>query len=212
MLLALLLLTQSPDTVRILGMDRAPVFDGRVSAEEYGAPTLTIDRPGGTVRVWLRSAGGSVYLAADMPDSTYYWGDDLVLGLDTGGNGGDGPGHDDFQWYFRRALDSSLIRRGEMGKWRMPRDDPDWRLGAEREGGGWEVRSVSETAGWSIEVRFDPYYFAQAAPGSPRLAVRVYDNDPHGWHPWPHPPGIRQPTEVEDRPGLWGIVLVPNAD
>lgn len=208
MILIVLASLQVPDTVRIAPADAPPVFDGVASSAEYGAPSITVERPGGTVQLWLRSVGNQVYISASIPDASYYWGDDLVLGLDTGGNGGDGPGHDDFQWYFRRALDSSFVRRGDAGKWRMPRDDPDWRLGAVREMAGWEVRSASDAKGWSVELRLDRYYFSQAGTLHPRLAARVYDNDPHGWHPWPSPAGIRQPTEVEDRPRLWIPVLL----
>lgn len=205
-MLLMFALLQTADAVRVVEAATPPVFDGVASAEEYGAPTITMPRPGGIVQLWLKQHDGQVYLAAHIADSTYYWGDDLVIGLDTGGDRGDGPGHDDFQWYFRRMLDSSVVRRGESGKWRMPRDDPDWRLGAARDGGGWEVRSVSEASGWTIEFRLDPFYFSQAGSRTPGIAFRVYDDNPHGWSPWPNPAGIRQPTEVEERPRLWAPV------
>jgi hypothetical protein len=199
----------SPDTVRIVPAERPPVFDGQADSAEYGQPSLTIVRPGGTVVVWLRSLQGQVYLSARVADSTYSWGDDLVISLDTRGDRAAGPQYDDFQWYFRRMLDSSVVFRGGAGKWRAPRDDPDWRLGREREGGGWEVRSANDRTGWSLEFRLDRAYFAEAGAGHPGLALRVYDNDPHGWHPWPSPAGVRQPAEVERRPELWAVVLGP---
>jgi hypothetical protein len=197
------------DTVRIEPMERAPVFDGRADTAEYGRPSLIIDRPGGAVLVWLRSHAGQVYLAARLPDSTWYWGDDLVICLDTRGDRATGPMHDDFQWYFRRAMDSSVVFRGDAGKWRAPRDDPDWRLGREREGGGWEVRSADRPDGWSLELRLDAAYLSEAGAGHPGLAIRVYNDDPAGWHAWPSPAGIRQATEVERRPELWSVVLGP---
>jgi hypothetical protein len=209
MILALLGAFLATDTVRVLPMELAPVFDGRADTAEYGRPSLTIPRPGGEVLVWLRSHGGQIYLAASMADSTWYWGDDLVISLDTRGDRAPGPQHDDFQWYFRRVLDSSVVFRGEAGKWRAPRDDPDWRLGHDREGGGWEVRSADGREGWSLELRLDAAYFGEAGAGHPGLAFRVYDDDPHGWHTWPSPVGTRQPTEVERRPDLWSVVLVP---
>ena len=203
-----LLLAFASDTVRITPADRPPVFDGRADSAEYGAPSLTINRPGGTVELWLRRWQGSVYLAARIPDSTYYWGDDLVISLDTQGDRAPGPVHDDFCWYFRRMLDSSAVYRGENGRWRMPRDDPDWRLGTVRDGGGWQVRAEDGRSGWSLELVLDAGYFSEAGPGrAPGLAFRVYDNEPHGWHPWPNPPGIKQPTEVERRPELWAVVV-----
>jgi hypothetical protein len=184
------------------------VFDGRIDSAEYGAPSLVLPRPGGEVRLWLRRDHDWVYLAASLPDSSYYWGDDLVISLDTGGDRAAGPQHDDFQWYFRRALDSSVVFRGDGGTWRAPRDDPDWRLGAGREGGGWEVRSASDAAGWSLELRLDLQYFRQAGPRAPGLAIRVYDDEPQSWVPWPGAVAVRQPTEVERRPDLWAPVVL----
>jgi hypothetical protein len=206
-MLLLLTLLQSPDTIRIEKVAVAPSLDGAVSTAEYGMATISMARPGGTAQLWLTQHDGQVYLAAQIEDSTYYWGDDLVIGLDTGGDRGEGPGHDDFQWYFRRMLDSSVVRRGDGGKWRMPRDDPDWKLGAARDGGGWEVRSVSGPRGWSVELKLDAYYFRQAGERAPGIAFRVYDDSPHGWTPWPNPPGVR-PTDVEDRPRHWAAVVL----
>ncbi len=194
------------DTVRLAPAARPPDFDGRAGVEEYGAPSMEIARPGGVIRLWLRRDSAFVYLAAALPDSSFYWGDDLVISLDVRGDRDPAPGHYDFQWYFRRVLDSSVVYRGEGGHWRAPQDDPDWRLGAAREGGGWEVRSKSDSAGWSIEVRFDPEYFAPPPGRLPGLAVRVYNDDPQGWYVWPHPTDLRQPTELERRPDRWAVV------
>lgn len=188
-------------------MQVPPVFDGAATVAEYGAPTLEIVRPGGAIQLWLRRDSAWVYIAGRIPDPSVAWNDDLLLSLDTGGDRAPGPVHDDFAWDFRRVLDSSVVYRGEAGRWRAPRDDPDWRLGAEREGGGWEVRSVSDSGGWSVEFRLDPYYFSQARGGLPGLAVRVFDGDPQAWYIWPDVPGIRQATEVERHPAMWGAVI-----
>jgi hypothetical protein len=201
--IAFLLFGTQSDTLRILPAVTPPVFDGRADSAEYGAPSVTIARPGGPVRLWLRRQGGFVYLAAQIPDRTYYWGDDLVISLDTRGDRAPSPQHDDFQWYFRRALDSSVVYRGEAGRWRAPRDDPDWRLGPSREGGGWEVRAAGDSAGWSLELRLDADWFTQASGSLPGIEIRLYDDNGNVWYPWPRPPGIRQPTEVERRPELW---------
>lgn len=208
-MLLLLALLQSADTVRIEKISSAPKLDGVVSAEEYGAPSITMNRPGGAVQLWLKQHDGFVYIAAQIIDPTYYWGDDLVIGLDTGGDRTERPGHDDFQWYLRRMIDSSEVRRGEAGKWRMPQDNPDWKLGTAREGGGWEVQSKSEKLGWAVELKLDEFYFKQAGSRTPAIAFRVYDDAPHGWTPWPHPAGLKQPTEVEQRPNLWAAVILP---
>ncbi len=204
-----LLLALYADTIRITPAAKAPVFDGKVDSTEYGAPSATIARPAGTVQIWLRSFEGKVYLAARLPDSTFYWGDDLVISLDTKGDRANSPQHDDFQWYFRRTIDSSLVQRGNAGRWQPPKGDPDWRLGNEREGGGWEVRSVDDGKGWSLELRLDPAYFGESGTARPGIAFRVYDDSPHGWHVWPNPSGIKQPTEVERRPDLWAAVVGP---
>ncbi len=203
MLWLLPLALQATDTLRITPAGPAVNFDGGASAAEYGDPTLTFDTRQGTVGIWIRRDSGAVIFAAAIPDSTRYWGDDLVISLDTGGDRAGSPQHDDCQWYFRRVLDSSVVLKGEAGHWRLPRDDPDWRLGPEREGGGWTVRAAETGAGWSLELRLDPAYFTQAGSRTPGIAFRVFDNDPQGWFPYPSPPGIRQPTDVERRPALW---------
>lgn len=205
----LLLLALTVDTVRITPARTAPVFDGKADVAEYGEPSAVINRPAGTVQLWLRSYDGKVYLAAHLPDSTFYWGDDLVISLDTKGDRAASPQHDDFQWYLRRTTDSSQVLRGNAGRWQPPRGDPDWVLGKARDGGGWEIRSADEGKGWSLELRLDPAYFSEAGSLRPGIAFRVFDNDPHGWSIWPNPSGIRQPTEVERRPELWAVVLGP---
>lgn len=203
LLLALSALLICSDTLRVRELPAAPAFDGAVSAAEYGAPSFSLTRAQGDVRGWVGRSGSWVYIAVELPDSSFYWGDDVVVSLDVWGDRGAGPGHDDFQWYFRRVLDSSVVYRGDQGKWRAPRDDPDWRLGPERAGGGWEVRSVSGPRGWSLELRLDAQYFREARPGTtPALSLRVYDDSPHGWHAWPAAE-VRHPTEVERRPELW---------
>jgi hypothetical protein len=100
-----------------------------------------------------------------------------------------------------------VVYRGDAGHWRAPLDDPDWRLGSAREGGGWEVRSVSTGRGWSLEVRFDAEYFSPPAGRSTGLAIRLYDDGPRSWVAWPSPASVRQPTEVERRPALWAAVI-----
>jgi hypothetical protein len=67
--------------------------------------------------VWLLRARDTVFVMASIPDSTLYWDDDFIVSLDTQGDGGPAPGHDDFQLYFRRILDSSVVYRGRGGRW-----------------------------------------------------------------------------------------------
>lgn len=206
MLLAPLLLLLVTDTIPLRPADHPLVFDGHADSAEYGAAAAIIRRAAGDVPVWLRRDGEFIYLAAAIADSSWYWGDEFVISIDIHGDGTPAPGHDDFQWEFRRVADSSVIYRGGAGTWLAPQHDPDWRLGPAREGGGWEVRVTGDGAGWSIELRLDPAFFAEGGTRGPRLAFRVFDNDPMGWFPWPRPVGIRQPTDVERRPELWAVV------
>ena len=207
MIPALLVLGLFADTLRVTTASTAPVFDGRATAGEWGTPSCLIQRPGGVVRLWLARWEESVYLAAEIEDSTYYWGDDLVISLDTQGDASPAPGHDDFQWYLRRMIDSSVVFRGNNGKWQPPRDDPDWRLGKDREGGGWEIRTENRPTGWSLELKLDQAYFREAKAGDlPRMAFRVFDDSPQGWYIWPQAAGAVQPTMLERRPDWWAPV------
>ena len=127
MIPALLVLGLVADTLRVTTASTDPVFDGRATAGEWGSPSCLIQRPGGVVRLWLARWEESVYLAAEIEDSTYYWGDDLVISMDTQGDASPAPDHDDFQWYFRRMIDSSVVFRGQNGKgsgrWRVGSSD-----------------------------------------------------------------------------------------
>lgn len=205
--LVLLVALAASDTLRIPIVSPPPNFDGAASEAKYGQPTVEIPRAAGTIRIWLRRDSTYVYIAAAIPDRTFYWGDDFVISLDTWGDRARAPEHDDFQWYFRRVLDSSVVFRGGYGSWHPPREDPDWRLGPGREEEGWAVRSRSDSAGWSVELRLDPAYFTQARGGLPGIAFRVFDDGPQGWFAWPVVPAIRQQAEVERRPALWAAVI-----
>jgi hypothetical protein len=123
----------------------------------------------GTALIWLLRSADTVFIAASIPDTTHYWGDDFVLSLDIRGDGGPSPQHDDFQWYLRRVLDSSVVFRGRNGRWEPPRDDPDWRLGRDRSGGGWEVTARDGSRGWSLLLRLDPAWFAGRMARCPEL-------------------------------------------
>jgi hypothetical protein len=176
------------------------------SAAALGGPSLRIRTGQGATSIWLLRTRDSAFVIARTSDSTYYWGDDLVISLDVSGDRGTTPGHDDFQWYFRRALDSSIIYRGRGGRWEAPRGDPDWRLGASREGGGWTVGSRSEAAGWWLVLRLDGAWLQGEAGRRPGIAFRVYDDSPSGWFAWPAPESGRQPVSVERSPDVWAAL------
>jgi len=196
----------STDTIVIRTLDRAPLPGEVGDSLRYGRPQVRIPTGQGTALVWLVRSADTVFVAASIPDSTPYWGDDFVVSLDTRGDGAPTLQHDDFQLYFRRVLDSSVVFRGRNGRWEPPRGDPDWRLGSDRAGGGWEVSALDGTRGWSILVRLDPAWFAGETGRLTRVAFRIYDDSPSGWFAWPRPQGAAPPSSVEQTPNLWAPI------
>jgi hypothetical protein len=197
-----------PDTVRIRAVAAAPAPDRLADTVSWGSPQIVVETGQGRASIWLLTVADSVYLVAAIPDSTPYWGDDLVVSIDTDGDRADTPQHDDFQWYLRRMLDSSVVLRGRAGRWDPPQGNPDWRLGSARSGEGWDVRAAEETGGrrWAAVLRLERGWL-DVARGRPGLAVRIYDNQPSGWHAWPRPASGVRPARVEDQPALWGVVI-----
>src|SRR5690349_5586651 len=74
-----LLLALAGDTLHVRRAERPPVLDGRADSAEYGAPDIRLANGQGTVLVWIRRVGDSVVVAAQIPDTSYYWGDDFVV-------------------------------------------------------------------------------------------------------------------------------------
>lgn len=194
------------DTLQVRTISSPPGREEIPDSVRYGLPQIRLSTRQGTARIWLLRSADTFFVAAALPDSTHYWGDDFVLSIDTRGDGGTSPQHDDFQWYIRRTLDSSVVFRGRSGRWEPPKGDPDWRLGTERSGGGWEVSGRNGPAGWTLVMRLDPVWLLGADGQLPRLAVRIFDNDPQGWFAWPLPPGTPQPSSVEKTPDIWAPV------
>jgi hypothetical protein len=194
--LVLFLLVQSiaPDTVRLREVSTRVSLGQAPDSLRYGSPQVRLRTGQGTALVWLLRAADRVLIIASIPDSTPYWGDDFVVSLDTGGDGASTPQHDDFQFYFRRVLDSSVVFRGRNERWEPPRDDPDWRLGSDRSGGGWEIGADNGSRGWNLILRLDPAW---------RIAFRIYDDSPSGWFSWPTASGLTPATTVERTPSLW---------
>jgi hypothetical protein len=195
----------SPDTLTIRSAESPPPSGQPVDSARYGPPQLRIPTRQGTALVWLLRASDTFFVAATIPDTTPYWGDDFVLSMNTRGQGGAHPGHHDFQWYFRRSLDSTVIYRGRGGRWEAPRGDPDWRLGTERSGGGWEVSARDDSRTWSLLLRLDPAWLANGEGRLPRLALRIFDDSPQGWFVWPAPSGGTA-VSVEQTPALWAPI------
>ena len=109
-----------PDTVRIRAVAAAPAPDRLADTVSWGFPQIVVETGQGRASIWLLTVADSVYLVAAIPDSTPYWGDDLVVSIDTDGDRANTPQHDDFQWYLRRMLDSSVVLRGRAGRWDPP--------------------------------------------------------------------------------------------
>ena len=208
MLLLLLALLQvsSADTLQIRSIPEPPGPGATLDSLVYGPPQIRLRTRQGVAHIWLLRAADTFFVAVTVPDSTPYWGDDVVMSIDTRGDGGSSPQHDDFQWYLRRATDSSVIFRGRSGRWEPPKGDPDWRLGRERSGGGWELGSKDGQREWSLLVRLDPVWLVGAEGRLPRMAFRIFDNDPQGWFAWPFPPDTPQPSSGERTPDRWAPI------
>jgi hypothetical protein len=202
----LALLQWSGDTLLIRAIDPAPSYRAGIDSAVLGPPQVRIRSRQGVANIWLLRASDTVFVAARIPDTTFYWGDDFVLSLDTRGDRARTPQHDDFQLYFRRVLDSSVVFRGRNGRWEPPRNDPDWRLGSSRSGGGWEVGGRSDRSGWSLIIRMDPAWFTGEAGHLPHIAFRIYDDSPSGWFTWPVSGDLAQPSSVEKAPSLWAPI------
>jgi hypothetical protein len=205
-LLLSLLQLHSADTVVISRLNRSPSPSIAIDSALLGTPRVRIQTGQHSASVWLLRARDTVFVAASIADTSPYWGDDFVISLDTRGDGAADPQHDDFQWDFRRTIDSSVVYRGRNGRWQPPRDDPDWRLGTDRSGGGWEVTAQNRSAGWTLLLRLAPEWFDGEDEARPRIAFRIYDNSPHGWFAWPAPRGSEPPTLIERTPSRWAPV------
>lgn len=190
-----------PSPVIIAPLPAAPVLDGAASDHEYGAAALRLPTAMGEVRVWLGRHSGFTYLAAALPDSTYYWGDDFVVSLDPDGSGGTSPGDGDRQWYLRRSLDSTVVAVAQNGRWQTPGIEPP-KLGPARHHADWDVASTSSPAGWVVELRIRDAIL-KSGPAAPRFALRTYNDRPQGWWSWPPPPDGTPAQRVERIPGVW---------
>jgi hypothetical protein len=203
--LLLLLLGPGPAAETLHVRTAAALPPPGAAAGSLGEPALRFAN--GRVGVWLVRAGDTVGLYVTIHDPAASAADELVVSLDVAGDAASAPQHDDFQWQLRRMLDSSVVSRGRAGRWAPPRDDPDWRLGAEHAGGGWEVAAAETAAGWSVLLRLHPEWLLGEEGRRPRLALRIYDGDPGGWYAWPAERRGAHPTTVERAPSQWVPVV-----
>ena len=172
------------DTLQVREIAVPPIAAAAPGAG-WGEPQVAIETRQGLVSVWLLRAADTVFVAAHIPDRTPSWSDAFVVCLDPAGAGEVAPGHDDFEWSLRRSLDSSVVYRGRDGRWQPPLNDPDWRIGTNHAGGGWEAGAAERGPGWTVVLRLDPAWFAGASGRGPRMAFQVHDDDPDAWYAWP---------------------------
>ena len=187
------------ETLHVRPVPALPPAGEAVSA--LGEPAVSF--ADGRARAWLVRAGDTVGLYVAIRDPAPDPADELIVSLDVAGDAAAAPQHDDFQWQVRRTLDSSVVHRGRGGRWAPPRDDPDWRLGAERGGGGWEVAAAETAKGWTVLLRLHPAWLAGEGGRRPALALRIYDGNPAGWYAWPAERRGAHPTTVEGAPSEW---------
>jgi len=203
------LTTHAPaDTIDAATLRAAPVMDGRVAEREYGDQPIRITTAAGVARVWLARHDGFVYIAAALPDSTFYWGDDFVVSLDANGSADASPQPGDRQWYLRRTLDSSIVSTAVSGRWNTPGQEPPM-LGPVRRGEDWDVASSSSSSSWTVELRIRDAAFGASSTAPPRIAFRTYNDGPNGWWSWPEPASGTPAQRVERSPQLWTPIRVP---
>jgi hypothetical protein len=191
------------ESLEVVRLDSLPP-PGIAVAGVLGPPAARLGQD--RARVWLARSADTIAVYVLVRDSTGSPADEVVVSLDPEGEAAPAPQHDDFQWRLRRSLDSSVVTRGRDGRWAPPRDDPDWRLGAERSGGGWEVAAAETGDGWSLVLRLHAAFFEGAEGRPPRIAFRLYTGEPDGWYAWPAERHGAHPTEVERQPQQWGVV------
>jgi hypothetical protein len=195
------------DTLSVAQLRNPPTLDGSVSEREYGAPSLHLTTAAGDVRIWVGRHADHVYVAAVLPDSSFYWGDDLVVSLDPMGRNDTRPNVGDRQWYLRRVLDSSVVMSAVEGSWFIRGQLPST-IGATRHHAEWDVASSSSAAQWMVELRVR---LNVVKPDSmlPRISFRTFNDKPQGWWSWPAPPQGVRAQAVEQRPELWVPLRIP---
>jgi hypothetical protein len=171
---------------------------------------VTIATRQGRASVWLLRSADTVFVVARVPDRSRSWADAFVVCFDVDGDRAASPAHDDFEWSLRRVLDSSVVYRGRDGRWQPPLDDPDWRLGPSRAGGGWEAAVAEGASGWTVVLRLDPAWFAVESGRPPGIAFQIHDDDPSVWYGWPPGDGGADAAAaaLERRPAAWARVLL----
>ena len=87
-LLLTLALQAAPGDVAPVRLVDSPPRDAAPGASALGDPSVRLATGQGAAEIWLLRTHDSAFVAARIPDSTYYWGDDLVISLDISGDRG----------------------------------------------------------------------------------------------------------------------------
>lgn len=181
----------------VQAVSEPPELDGIVVSNEYGDSSAVISKANAPVVVRFARHESFVYIAATIPDTSYYWGDDFVISLDPDGSGGEGPGPADRQWYIRRMTDSSVVVTADSsGRWYTGQPPM---LGQSRSGPDWTLATTSAEKSWAVELRIDESLVTDRT----RIAFRTYDDNPHGWWSLPEPAEGQPPHRVERSPNQW---------
>ena len=145
-------------------------------------------RASGPARAWRRSGCArrrdTVGSTPRFPTATVDWSDDFVISLRRAGERAAAPGHEEFQWYFRRVLDSSVVYRGRDGRWEAPRETliGDWGRSA-RAVAGTSTPLASSPGGWWLRLRLDPAWLDGQDGALARDRLRVHDDGSKGGTP-----------------------------
>jgi hypothetical protein len=94
LLLLSLLQLRSPDTLKLGPLNEGIAGNVAPDAQLLGPPQVQFRTGQGSVSVWLLIRRDTVLIAANIQDSTPYWGDDFVISFDRRGDGGPSPQHD----------------------------------------------------------------------------------------------------------------------
>ncbi|UCE37216.1 MAG: right-handed parallel beta-helix repeat-containing protein [Thermoplasmata archaeon] len=156
-----------------------PTIDGVISPGEWDdANSIRFYNAQGEINVYLKHDDDTLYFMSHIIDSTYYWGDDIVIGIDTEHNGELHPQPDDYQFYIRRDVSTSEINRGSGSGWEsVPVDE--WA------GEVWNETS-SDASTWTAELSIS-YSFLNIIDCDQVMGIefRSYDDNPEGLFNWP---------------------------
>lgn len=120
--LSKVLFAQNFDSI-IVNMGTAPVIDGTISPGEWeDVDPITFNNAQGEIKVYVKQNDTMLFFASNIQDSSFYWGDDIVIGLDTDYNGGNHPQTDDIQLYLLRDKYALNINLGTGLGWNFTTD------------------------------------------------------------------------------------------